>query len=116
MILTSVFCLLASHLAAQPPQGAKQANAEQLARRKAEYLKDHTPRESAGLTPLTDLGKAMYKGEQGGLYPGGENVPRPAHLKAGVKIAKKIAPLDAAGKKAKDGKIVLLSIGFSNPN
>jgi len=30
-----------------------------------------------------------------------------------VKIAKSVAPLD--GQKAKDGKIVLLCIGFSNP-
>src|SRR5471032_181427 len=34
------------------------------------YLKDHTPQPSTGLIPLTDLGLGLYKGEQGGLYPG----------------------------------------------
>src|SRR5579864_9146214 len=31
------------------------------------------PRDSMGFTALTDLGKGTYKGERGGLYPGGEN-------------------------------------------
>src|ERR1700747_541804 len=64
-----------------------QPNPEQ-ARMRAEYAKTHPPRESTGLIPLTDLGKGDYKGEQGGLYPGGENVPPRAHLKAGLQIAK----------------------------
>jgi hypothetical protein len=95
--------LLIAALLFQPPQAA-----EQLARRKAEYLKNHSPHDSVGLIPLTDLGKGQYKGEQGGLYPGGENTPPGAHLKAGMAIAKSIAPID--------GRIVMLSIGFSNPN
>ena len=103
-----VALLIPFSLAAQP-------NPEQ-ARMRAEYAKTHPPRESTGLIPLTDLGKGDYKGEQGGLYPGGENVPPRAHLKAGLKIAKTVVPLDADGKKSKDGKIVLLSIGFSNPS
>jgi hypothetical protein len=51
----------------------------------------------------------MYQGFEGGLYPGGENVPPPAHLKAGLRQAKSIVPLDADGKPSPDGKIVLLS-------
>jgi len=93
-----------------------QPNPEQQARMRAEYVKSHPPRESVGLIPLTELGKSDYKGEQGGLYPGGENVPPPEHLKAGINISKTVVPLDADGKKSNDGKIVLLSIGFSNPN
>ncbi len=58
----------------------------------------------------------MYKGEQGGLYPGGTNTIPPAHLAAGVKLAKQIQPLDLDGNPSPDGKIVLLAIGFSNPN
>jgi hypothetical protein len=64
------------------------------------------PRESTGMIPLTDLGAGSYKGEQGGLYPGGASVPPAAHLKAGLALVRKIAPVD--------GKIVLLSIGMSN--
>jgi hypothetical protein len=72
-----------------------------------DYAKAHPPRESTGSVPLPDLGKGMYKGEQGGLYPGGLNSPPPAHLSAGLALAKGIASLDA-------GRIVLLSIGMSN--
>lgn len=74
----------------------------------------HPARESTGLIPLPDLGKNTYKGEQGGLYAGGENAPPRAHLKAGLERARKIVPLDAAGRPAADGKIVMISIGMSN--
>ena len=70
--------------------------------------------DSLGLIPLTDLGKGSYKGEQGGLYPGGDNTPPPAHLKAGVEVGRRIVPLDGAGHPSPDGKIALLSIGMSN--
>ena len=76
------------------------------ARRRDEFIKANPPRESTGLVPLTDLGAGTYKGEEGGLYAGGVNHPPPAHLKAGLEIARRVAPLD--------GKIVLLSIGMSN--
>src|ERR1700742_4961611 len=38
-----------------------------------EWMAAHPSRESTGLIPLPDLGTGMYKGEQGGLYPGGAN-------------------------------------------
>ncbi len=66
------------------------------------------PRESTGMTPLTDLGKGMYKGEQGGLYPGGSNTPPKAHLEAGVERAREIARAEAGGK------VAMISIGMSN--
>jgi Cu/Ag efflux protein CusF len=70
--------------------------------------------DSSKLKPLTDLGKEKYQGFEGGLYPGGKN-ERPAdHEKAGVALAKAVRPLDADGKPAADGKIVLLSVGMSN--
>ena len=69
---------------------------------------------SGHLTPLTELGTAKYKGEDGGLYGGGKNEPPKVHLEAALKESAKIQPLDADGKPAKDGKIVLLSIGMSN--
>ncbi len=72
------------------------------------------PRESTGLVPLPDLGKGSYQGFEGGLYPGGANTPPPAHLKAGLALAKSIVPLDEEGRASAAGKIVLLSIGMSN--
>src|SRR4051794_3723273 len=38
-----------------------------------EWMAAHPSRESTGLVPLPELGTGMYKGEQGGLYPGGVN-------------------------------------------
>lgn len=81
---------------------------------RAEWIKEHPSRESTGMVALTDLGKGTYKGEQGGLYPGGENTIPAAHLKAGLDLAKRIVPLDAEGHRAAGGKIVLMSVGMSN--
>lgn len=78
------------------------------------WIREHPARESTGLVPLPELGKGAYKGEQGGLYPGGVNSMPESHLKAGLALAKQVVPLDAAGKPARDGKIVLLSVGMSN--
>ena len=71
-------------------------------------------KESWGLTPLTDMGAAKYKGETGGLYGDDSNVPLPAQRKAAEAACARIRPLDAAGKPSPDGKIVLISIGMSN--
>jgi catechol 2,3-dioxygenase-like lactoylglutathione lyase family enzyme len=89
-------------------------NQENAAKRNQEYVKANPPRESTGLVLLTELGNSTYKGEQGGLYPGGENSPPPAHHKAGLDMARRIVPLDEEGRSSGDGKIVLLSIGMSN--
>ncbi len=70
---------------------------------------------SVGLKPLTEMTASdRYKGEDGGLYGGGKNEPPEAHQKAAKKETAKIQPLDARGKPAKDGKIVLVSISMSN--
>ncbi len=84
------------------------------ARHMEEFRKANPPRESTGLTPLTELGEDRYKGEEGGLYPGGKNAPPKGHLDAGLALARKIAPLDAEGRPAAEGKIVFLTIGMSN--
>ncbi|MCX7015607.1 MAG: hypothetical protein NTW86_24150 [Candidatus Sumerlaeota bacterium] len=72
------------------------------------------PTSSTGLIPLTDMGTEKYKGEDGGLYGGGSNEPPKAHQEAAQKATAEIQPLDAEGKPAKDGKIVLISTGYSN--
>ena len=71
------------------------------------------PRESVGLVPLTDL-KEPYKGETGGLYGDGRNMPPDAHFKAAEAELAKIQPLDADGMPADDGLIAFVSISMSN--
>ncbi len=92
----------------------ERANQEQSAKRQLDWAKDHPARESTGLVPLPDLGAGMYKGEQGGLYPGGANEPPQAHLDAGLRLAKSVVPLDREGRPSPDGRIVMCSIGMSN--
>ena len=92
------------------------ANAQQMQEKKRQYMKEHPPQSSVGLIPLTDLGTGTYKGEEGGLYAGGKNDPPKAHVEAGLKLARKITPLDKDGNPSAGGKIVMLSIGFSNPS
>lgn len=73
------------------------------------------PRESTGLVPLTEMSAGQtYKGREGGLYGGGRNEPPPAHRAAALAEATQIVPLDREGRPARDGRIVLLSVGMSN--
>lgn len=66
-------------------------------------------------TPLIDFGNATYRGNQGGLYPGGSNTRPTSHNAAGVSIAQNIQPLNSTGAiDAANGKIVWMSIGMSN--
>lgn len=68
-----------------------------------------------GFVPLCDMTeKDRYKEEDGGLYGGGKNEPPAAHAERAKAEAAKIRPLDAEGKPADSGKVVLLSIGMSN--
>ena len=82
--------------------------------RNAEFAKTHPPQDSVGFVPLTELGAGLYKGEDGGLYPGGSNAPPARHLAMGVKLAHEIVPLDKDGNRSANGKIVLLTTGMSN--
>jgi hypothetical protein len=67
------------------------------------------------LVPLTDLRSGLYLGlYQGGLYPGGANIPPFAHHIAGVMRAHAVEPLNTDGEPSAAGKYVLLSIGMSN--
>jgi hypothetical protein len=68
-----------------------------------------------GLKPLTEMsGSDRYKGQDGGLYGEGKNTPPKELLAAALKAADKVQPLDASGKPAPQGKVVLISIGMSN--
>jgi hypothetical protein len=70
---------------------------------------------STGLVPLSDLGTGLYLDAfQGGLYPGGANVPPAGHRREGVGRARALAPLGTDGLPDDAGKIVLVSIGMSN--
>jgi Cu/Ag efflux protein CusF len=70
--------------------------------------------DTSNFRPLTELGTGEYQGFKGGLYPDGKNDRPKEHEAAGVALSKKVQPLDADGKPATDGKIVLLSVGMSN--
>jgi hypothetical protein len=71
--------------------------------------------ESTGLKPLSEMtADDRYEGEEGGLYGGGRNEPPEAHRKAAEAELAKIQPLDAEGKPAADGTIVLVSLSMSN--
>ncbi len=70
--------------------------------------------DTSKLVPLTELGTDKYQGFPGGLYPEGKNERPSGHEAAGLALAKTVHPLDAEGKPSKEGKIVLLGIGFSN--
>src|SRR5438552_12484158 len=76
-------------------QAIEQLTAEERAHMQAtqkvkreDWIAAHPSRESTGFVALPDLGKGNYKGEQGGLYPGGSNKPPASHLKAGLALAK----------------------------
>ena len=63
--------------------------------------------------PITDM-TSPYKGQDGGLYGGGRNEPPEAHRAAYQNESEKIRPLDENGQPSDNGKIGLISIGFSN--
>lgn len=72
---------------------------------------------SVGRTPLVDLGAGLYQGFEGGLYPGGANVPPPAHAAAGLAAAAAVTPRlpdGTAAPSAPNARIVLCSLGMSN--
>jgi hypothetical protein len=73
------------------------------------------PREKTGLKPLTEMtAEDRYQGQDGGLYGAGRNSPPEPHRQAALAAAARIQPLDAEGKPAADGRVVLVSISMSN--
>lgn len=71
--------------------------------------------------PLTDLGAGFYSpvtggSYQGGLYPGGANVPPASHSAAALGQAALVVPRNSAGNPSGSGLIGVISIGMSNTN
>jgi hypothetical protein len=96
-------------------QGKPVITAIQLGRQNAGGGLPPEGRTSVGLKPLTEMtAKDDYKGEDGGLYGGGQNEP-PAELQlVSKKVTEKIKPLSADGQPAAAGLIGLISISMSN--
>jgi len=70
---------------------------------------------STGLIPLSAMSASdKYKGEDGGLYGGGRNVPPDAQRAAALKASQQITPLDAQGHPSPAGRIGFISLGMSN--
>ena len=69
---------------------------------------------TSAFVPITELGRATYKGAEGGLYPGGTNTPPESYATAGRRTAADIAPRATSGTPDPNGSVVLLSIGMSN--
>jgi hypothetical protein len=70
---------------------------------------------SVGFTPINDLGTGTYNGWTGGLYPNGSNYMPATHKNAGLALAAQVQPLNSSGAPdPASGKVVWLSIGFSN--
>jgi hypothetical protein len=67
----------------------------------------------SALVPIIDM-TTPYKGEDGGLYGGGQNDPPEAHRAAHLKESEKIVPRDANGEPSPDGKVGFITLGFSN--
>ncbi len=62
-----------------------------------------------GFPPINDLGKGLYRGYQGGLYPNGLNTPPLKHLQEGLRQATQI------GTRSFDKNYVaFVTIGMSN--
>lgn len=67
------------------------------------------------LKPLCDMGADdRYEGEDGGLYGGGRNEPPESLKQAATAALAAIQPLNAEGRPAADGRVVLVSISMSN--
>lgn len=65
-------------------------------------------------TPLDVLATGTYRGQIGGLYPDGQNVPPIAHQRALEAETRRIVPVDALGRIDSSGKIGFICLGASN--
>jgi len=89
-------------------------SASLLSKTVRQVLASDCSKTSVGFLSLNSLGAGLYKGKQGGLYPGGSNVRPAAHAGAGFQLAHSVTALDANGQPNANGRIVLISVGMSN--
>ena len=70
---------------------------------------------SVGFKPLTEMtAQDRYKGEEGGLYGGGQNELPESLRTVAEKETARVVPRDANGDPAAEGRIGLVSISMSN--
>lgn len=74
----------------------------------------HEPRNYTSPRALDVLGEDTYLGFTGGLYPGGANTMPAGHRQEALRRLRLILPRDTAGNVSAAGRIVLLSVGYSN--
>ena len=99
----------------EPNQGRPLITAIQLGTKNAGNGQPLAGKDSVELKPLTEMtAKDNYKGEDGGLYGGGQNEPPAPHELAAKQETEKIKPLNAEGQPAPAGIIGLVSISMSN--
>ena len=94
--------------------GAGPAAARQPKPPSPDRAAEHRLKDTSSLVPISDLGTDRYQGFEGGLYPGGKNSRPASHEALGRQLAAQVQPLDASGQPSADGKIGLVTIGFSN--
>ncbi|NQW29075.1 MAG: T9SS type A sorting domain-containing protein [Ignavibacteria bacterium] len=79
------------------------------------FAQPNCTKTSVGLILINDLGSGTYNGWTGGLYPNGSNIMPASHMNAGMAHSAQVQPLNSIGDPdLMNGKIVWLSIGFSN--
>lgn len=63
--------------------------------------------------PIIDLKNGTYRGNRGGLYPEGRNIPTGIYAKDLLKASRNTFPLDTFGNPGANGRIVFISLGGS---
>ena len=99
----------------RPPQQNRPPRQDRPGRQGRAPVAPRDPTNNPDAVPLTDLAdtNGTYKGFEGGLYFGSNEVPA-AHAAFGAEAARNIQPLDTNGAPSPNGAIVLMSISMSN--
>ena len=74
---------------------------------------EQTNAQPPDVVPLNDLGKGLFRGYTGGLYPGGANKPPTQYALDLLNISNTIKPIDTFGNSSANGKIAFISLGAS---
>jgi hypothetical protein len=63
--------------------------------------------------PIIDLKNGTYRGNRGGLYPEGRNIPTGIYATDLLKASRNTLPIDTFGNPAIYGRVVFISLGGS---